>query len=203
MLSAIPVTLPAGSMLGNSVFPSFDFDFPSWDPEQEYYSPQSDMIIFPDDDHAIMMPLLSSSPESGTAGSDQDHKPVDSTTTTFGSDGVDPMAMDERKRRRMISNRESARRSRMRKQRHLENLRNQLSRLRLENRELTNRLRFISYHCHLVRTDNDRLRSEHSMLRRKLSNIRQILMFRLAATPTWPCNNIINAAEQFPSLITS
>ncbi|CAN0917764.1 bZIP transcription factor 44 [Linum grandiflorum] len=113
------------------------------------------------------------------------------------------MAMDERKRRRMISNRESARRSRMRKQRHLENLRNQLSRLRLENRELTNRLRFISYHCHLVRTDNDRLRSEHSMLRRKLSNIRQILMFRLAATPTWPCNNIINAAEQFPSLITS
>ncbi|CAN0917766.1 bZIP transcription factor 44 [Linum grandiflorum] len=191
MLSAIPVTLPAGSMLGNSVFPSFDFDFPSWDPEQEYYSPQSDMIIFPDDDHAIMMPLLSSSPESGTAGSELDQ------------DGVDPMAMDERKRRRMISNRESARRSRMRKQRHLENLRNQLSRLRLENRELTNRLRFISYHCHLVRTDNDRLRSEHSMLRRKLSNIRQILMFRLAATPTWPCNNIINAAEQFPSLITS
>ncbi|XP_022774116.1 G-box-binding factor 1-like [Durio zibethinus] len=62
--------------------------------------------------------------------------------------------IDERKRRRMMPNRESARRSRMRKQKHLENLRNEVNRFSIENRELTNRLRFVWYHCHRVRKDN-------------------------------------------------
>ncbi|CAI0430563.1 unnamed protein product [Linum tenue] len=177
------------------------------------------MLIFPDDD--VIMPL--GSPDSGPAGSEPEEKPnllvfpdqdpADSNTTSAvaGPASID----DERRRRRMISNRESARRSRMRKQRHLENLRNQANRLRAENRELSTRLRFVSYHSNRVRTDNERLRSEHTMLRHKLSNIRQILTFRqltnqfAVATSAWPCNNIVHptaaaaAAEQFPSLIAS
>ncbi|KAK6287724.1 hypothetical protein POUND7_013903 [Theobroma cacao] len=104
----------------------------------------------------------------------------------------------------MISNRESARRSRMRKQKHLENLRNQVNRLRIENRELTNRLRFVLYHCHRVRTDNDRLRSEYSMLQQKFWDIRQILLFKQLQqfSSAWPCNNVTAMSEQTPPLIT-
>ena len=82
----------------------------------------------------------------------------------------------------------------MRKQKHLENLRNQVNRLRVENRELTNRLRFVLYHFQRVRTENDRLRSEHAMLRQKLYDtrlLRQLQQFSTPATTnttttTWP-----------------
>ncbi|XWS45113.1 hypothetical protein CRYUN_Cryun15aG0108900 [Craigia yunnanensis] len=126
-------------------------------------------------------------------------------SNSFSDEPNQPVSIiDERKRRRMISNRESARRSRMRKQKHVENLRNQVNRLRIENRELTNRLRFVLYHCHRVRTDNDRLRSEYSMLRQKLSDIRQILLFKQLQqfSSAWPCNNVTVMSEQTPSLIT-
>ncbi|KAK5775557.1 bZIP transcription factor 44-like [Gossypium arboreum] len=108
--------------------------------------------------------------------------------------------IEERKRRRMMSNRESARRSRMRKQKHLENLRNLVNRLRIENRELTSRLGFLLYHCHRVRTDNDSLRSEYTVLRQKLSDIQQILLFKQLQqfSSTWPYNNVPVMSEQTP-----
>ncbi|KAK7263272.1 hypothetical protein RJT34_30859 [Clitoria ternatea] len=96
--------------------------------------------------------------------------------------------MDERKRRRMISNRESARRSRMRKQRHLENLRNQLNKCRIENRELNNRLQFVLHHFNRVRTENEWLRSERTALRQKVSTLTQILVFQQLQPFSWTCN---------------
>ncbi|KAB1670270.1 hypothetical protein ES319_1Z183800v1 [Gossypium barbadense] len=47
---------------------------------------------------------------------------------------------DERKKRRMKSNRESARRSRWRKRMHLENITDEVNRLSVENQQLKNRL---------------------------------------------------------------
>ncbi|TYH28891.1 hypothetical protein ES288_A02G180200v1 [Gossypium darwinii] len=98
----------------------------------------------------------------------------------------------------------TARRSRMRKQKHLENLRNQVNRLRIENRELNNRLKFLLCHCHCVKTDNDRLRSEYSILRQKLSDIRQILLFKQLQqhSSAWPCYNVATMSDQIPSLTT-
>ncbi|GMH24047.1 hypothetical protein Nepgr_025890 [Nepenthes gracilis] len=111
--------------------------------------------------------------------------------------------IDERKRKRKESNRESARRSRLRKQKHLENLRSHVNRLKLENRELTNRLRALLHHCHLVRSANDRLRAESVILQSRLTEIRRILQFRqLQQFPSsaWPFNSINEL--QIPSLIS-
>ncbi|KAG5241055.1 basic leucine zipper [Salix suchowensis] len=152
-------------------------------------------------------PVGSSSGSDVSNRSDQNTDNSNSNSNSGSDDPAPPVSViDERKRRRMISNRESARRSRMRKQKHVENLRNQVNWLRSENLELRNRLRSVLYHLHSVRTENDWLRSEHSMLRKKLSEIRQILTMRQLhqLTSAWPCDNIISATEQIPpSLITS
>ncbi|KAI3751844.1 hypothetical protein L2E82_22935 [Cichorium intybus] len=82
---------------------------------------------------------------------------------------------EERKHRRMISNRESARRSRQRKKRLLEELTDQLNRLRMENRELKTRLTSLVNHRNFVLTQNHHLRSECLLLQSKLYCLRQLL----------------------------
>ena len=199
--SCIPVMMSSETKLV-SPFPSFEGGFTPWD-SQELYS------IF-----------QSQQPARSNSGSQEpNRKPVNSNSglddpnlksfnSNSGSEGAnleDP-AVEERKRRRMISNRESARRSRMRKQKHLENLRNELNQLRIQNRDLTNRLRSFTFHSHLVNSDNEKLRSEAIFLRRKLSESRQILVFRQLQrqlSSAWPCNTVIASVnEQTPSLIT-
>ncbi|KAJ0039013.1 hypothetical protein Pint_23417 [Pistacia integerrima] len=79
--------------------------------------------------------------------------------------------IDERKQRRMISNRESARRSRMRKQKHLDELWSQVVRLRTENHNLLDKLNHVS-ECHeRVLQENARLKDEASDLRQMLSEL--------------------------------
>ncbi|RZR88868.1 hypothetical protein BHM03_00016517 [Ensete ventricosum] len=77
-----------------------------------------------------------------------------------------------RRLHRMISNRQSARRCRMRRQRHVEELRARASTLRSENRGLADRLAGLAHRCLLVRLDNHRLRAEASVLRRRLADLR-------------------------------
>ncbi|KAK3231195.1 hypothetical protein Dsin_003076 [Dipteronia sinensis] len=84
-------------------------------------------------------------------------------------------SVDEKKKRRMLSNRESARRSRWRKKRHLENVTEQVKQLKVENRELKNQNSFILNKCHLVWTENERLMSEYVALCARLSHLCQIL----------------------------
>ncbi|PRQ48256.1 putative transcription factor bZIP family [Rosa chinensis] len=202
MLSTIPAMLPSETLLH---FPAFDpgFNpggFTPWESElcpAIKYSPKP-VISNPSSD-ADQTP--SPNPVISSSGSDDDPNrpgrsgpdhakscPINGSKRTVS---VSPV--DERKRRRMISNRESARRSRMRKQKHIENLRTQVNRLRIENRELNNRLRFVIYHFQRVHTDNDMLRAEHTMLQQKLSDIRQILVFRQLQhmSSAWPCDTVI------------
>ncbi|XP_047336259.1 basic leucine zipper 43-like [Impatiens glandulifera] len=76
--------------------------------------------------------------------------------------------VNERKQRRMISNRESARRSRMRKQRHLDELWSQVVWLRNENHQLIGKLNHVSEYHDRVVEENTQLKEEVSELRQRL-----------------------------------
>lgn len=82
---------------------------------------------------------------------------------------------DERKKRRMISNRESARRSRWRKKKQLEDLTEELNRSAVENQVLKNELNIVLNQCYLLWREKEQLTSEYVALRTRLSNLYRIL----------------------------
>ncbi|KVI02006.1 Basic-leucine zipper domain-containing protein [Cynara cardunculus var. scolymus] len=93
---------------------------------------------------------------------------VQSGTATTSSGGSYPIQnsgshedlkrlMDQRKRKRMVSNRESARRSRMRKQKHLDDLMIQLSQLRKENNQIISSVSITTQHYMGVEEENSEL----------------------------------------------
>ncbi|KAK5776808.1 hypothetical protein PVK06_044773 [Gossypium arboreum] len=105
--------------------------------------------------------------------------------------------IDERKQRRMISNRESARRSRMRKQKHLDELLSQVVRLRNENQSLIDKLKHVS-DCHdQVVQENARLKEEASDLRRMVTDLRTGSPYSLSLRELEdvPCNTAYLRAE--------
>ncbi|KAJ6768601.1 BZIP PROTEIN (ATBZIP48) [Salix koriyanagi] len=114
--------------------------------------------------------------------------------------------IDERKQRRMISNRESARRSRMRKQKHLDELWTQVVRLRNENSNLIDRLKHES-ECH------DRVLQENARLKEEASDLRQMLTDLQIGSPYTatvlkdleevPCNTAHLSAESSNQSVTS
>ncbi|CAL5047287.1 unnamed protein product [Urochloa decumbens] len=78
---------------------------------------------------------------------------------------------EERRRRRTASNRESARRSRVRKQRQIGQLREQAARLRGDNRDLLDRLNRAIRDCDRVMRENARLGGERDGLQRRLQEL--------------------------------
>ena len=93
-------------------------------------------------------------------GNPEDH-------SNFNSDD-DQLVIDERKQKRMISNRESARRSRLRKQQHLDELRSQVAHLRAENTHMLNRFSLASQQYAQLTDENCVLRSNAIDLRHQL-----------------------------------
>lgn len=96
------------------------------------------------------------------------------STTSDESEEQQHRIIDERKQRRMISNRESARRSRMRKQRHLDELWSHVLRLRTENHNLIIKLNQVSESHEKIVRENMQLKDEASDLRRLLTDIQLI-----------------------------
>lgn len=109
--------------------------------------------------------------------------------------------IDERKQRRMISNRESARRSRMRKQKHLDELWSQVVRLRNENQSLIDRLNYVSESHDRIVQENTKLKEEASDLRQMLTNLQIGSPYNINATTfreleaEVPCNTAHLRAE--------
>ncbi|ONK81249.1 uncharacterized protein A4U43_C01F26970 [Asparagus officinalis] len=83
--------------------------------------------------------------------------------------------MEQRKRKRMLSNRESARRSRQRKQKHLDDLNAQLSQLRKENGEVAAALSVTTQHYLGVEAENSVLRTQMMELSNRLQALNEIL----------------------------
>lgn len=101
----------------------------------------------------------------------------DSVSPNSGSEGSSRAVYTDRERRlrRKESNRLSAQRSRWRKKRHQEELKDQVNRLSTENEEMKNRLGSALHYCHVVRSHNEMLRSESIALRARLSDLHMIL----------------------------
>lgn len=96
---------------------------------------------------------------------------VSNNSTSDEADEQQMSLINERKQRRMISNRESARRSRMRKQRHLDELWSQVVYLRNENHQLLDKLNHFSERHDKVVQENSQLKEEATELRQMITDM--------------------------------
>ncbi|PHT39492.1 hypothetical protein CQW23_23065 [Capsicum baccatum] len=96
--------------------------------------------------------------------------------TNSGSEEV-LMVVDERKRKRMQSNRESARRSRMRKQKHLDDLNGQVTQLKNENSNILNSINVTTQQYSNVEAENSVLRAQMMELTQRLQSLNEILNY--------------------------
>ncbi|PIN15170.1 hypothetical protein CDL12_12182 [Handroanthus impetiginosus] len=94
-----------------------------------------------------------------------------------GSDEDLQQLMDQRKRKRMISNRESARRSRLRKQKHLDDLMAQVAQLRKENQQILTAVNVTTQHYLNVEAENAILRAQAAELSHRLQSLNEIVAF--------------------------
>ncbi|GFP99887.1 ocs element-binding factor 1 [Phtheirospermum japonicum] len=85
--------------------------------------------------------------------------------------------MDQRKRKRMISNWESARRSRLTKQNHLDGLMAQVAELRKENQKILTSLNATTQNYMNVESDNAILRAQMAELSYRLQSLDEIVSF--------------------------
>ncbi|XP_057500199.1 bZIP transcription factor 2-like [Actinidia eriantha] len=189
MLSAFSA-VPANDGFFGIPFTAFEGGFTTWDCQEPLFPfPPQEPASFPQE------PVLSDSgpdnsnpnPVTSNSGSNRDNNNNNNSDDTNRDNNNNNKSddtnrngpiLDDRRLRRMISNRESARRSRMRKKKHLENLRNQVNLLRVEKRELMNQLHIVTHHSEIVRRQNERFISEADILRQRLWAIRQVLLVR-------------------------
>ncbi|CAF2181007.1 hypothetical protein BRARA_G02227 [Brassica rapa] len=85
--------------------------------------------------------------------------------------------LDERKRKRKQSNRESARRSRMRKQQHLDDLAAQVTHLRKENGHFIAGIAVTTEHYVTMEAENSILRAQLLELNHRLDSLNEIVDF--------------------------
>lgn len=94
-----------------------------------------------------------------------------------GSESDLQHVMDQRKRKRMLSNRESARRSRQRKQKHLDDLMEQVSQLTNENNQILTSMNATSQHYLNIEAENSILRAQTAELSNRLQSLNEIINY--------------------------
>ncbi|XP_039061851.1 bZIP transcription factor 53-like [Hibiscus syriacus] len=83
--------------------------------------------------------------------------------------------IDERKRKRMLSNRESARRSRMRKQKQLEDLVEEVSALQKGNKQISEKIGVTTQRYVEMQSSNNVLRAQAMELTERLRSLNSVL----------------------------
>ncbi|KAF1875952.1 hypothetical protein Lal_00006583 [Lupinus albus] len=128
---------------------------------------------------------MASSPGSGGSSSLQN--------SPYGSEGdQQPQhVMDQKKRKRMLSNRESARRSRMKKQKHLDGLIAQVDELNKENNQISTSVEITSQHYLKIEAENAIIRAQVAELSNRLQSLNEII-----DSINSPCNYFIDEADQ-------
>ncbi|KAF8022785.1 hypothetical protein BT93_F0331 [Corymbia citriodora subsp. variegata] len=91
------------------------------------------------------------------------------------SSSEDELLQIQRKRKRMESNRESARRSRMRKQRHLDKLTAEAGQLRMDNDQINASIAITTHHLLGLEAENSILRAQVLELSQRLQSLDDIL----------------------------
>ncbi|KAH0725932.1 hypothetical protein KY290_001760 [Solanum tuberosum] len=94
-----------------------------------------------------------------------------------GSDGQRYATNDERKRKRMESNRESARRSRKKKQQHLEELMSQLTQLQNQSTIWREKIESVGRNFHTLDAENNVLRAQMAELTERLDSLNSLTRF--------------------------
>ncbi|GLJ10594.1 hypothetical protein SUGI_0131300 [Cryptomeria japonica] len=143
----------------------------------------------------IGIPALPPKPKGGvsqartnTSGSSREQSDDEDLEVGPSEQSTDPS--DLKRRRRMLSNRESARRSRRRKQAHLTDLELQVAQLRVENSSLLNRFTEISHKYNEAAIDNRVLKSDVEALRAKVKMAEDMVSrASAAATIAHPLRN--------------
>ncbi|GAB4843021.1 hypothetical protein Ancab_012998 [Ancistrocladus abbreviatus] len=117
-------------------------------------------------------------------------------TTSSGSEGNGRSSgsngMDEKKRRRMESNRESARRSRQRKQQHLDDLIKEIGRLTRENEEFGKKIGELTQTYAAVEAANAVLTAEKNRLAAMLESLECVIDIARVVRGGNPLDNGIN-----------
>ncbi|KAI0528952.1 hypothetical protein KFK09_001496 [Dendrobium nobile] len=85
--------------------------------------------------------------------------------------------VDERKRKRMVSNRDSARRSRLRKQQHLDEIVNQVANYKKENDQIEMQINMHMNQYLKVESENTILRTQIMELTDRLQSMNSVLRF--------------------------
>ncbi|TYI99691.1 hypothetical protein E1A91_A13G034600v1 [Gossypium mustelinum] len=99
------------------------------------------------------------------------------STVTQVSEELQALLMEERKRKRKVSNRESARRSRMRKKKHLDDLTAELTQLREDNHQIIMSLNITMQRYLHVEAENSVLRAQTNELSGRLESLEDIITF--------------------------
>ncbi|KAK2632265.1 bZIP transcription factor 44 [Eucalyptus grandis] len=114
------------------------------------------------------------------------------------------VVMDQRKRKRMVSNRESARRSRMRKQKHLDEMRAQVAELSKENHQIGTNINITTQHFLAIQAENSVLRAQVGELSRRLESLNEIISFLNASNRVFESgvaqNGPIEPVDEFLNL---
>ncbi|RZS23781.1 hypothetical protein BHM03_00056759 [Ensete ventricosum] len=87
------------------------------------------------------------------------------------------MAVNERTQKRKLSNRESAKRSRMRKQQHLQELTGDETRLKLENGQILERVERLAQGHQWLESENAVLKAEVAELAETLRSLESVLCY--------------------------